>query len=134
MTTTENPIKEDITVVPATAMRSVAHLLAWLDATDRKFIVFKADDLVKGFPDPDAGVAFLQQAIGMYRDFRSTQPTGEIEKNALVDSDGARRDIPIMKGESLGLEELNELVAWAFRQKAKILKKNEGKTLVKKEG
>lgn len=127
-------IKEDITVVPATAMRSVAHLLAWLDATDRKFVVFKSEDLVKGFPDADAGVEFLQQAIGMYRDFRSTQATGFVEKNALVDSDGGRRDIPVMKGESLTLDELDELVAWAFRQKSKILKAREGKTFVQKGG
>ena len=97
-----------------TAMRSPEDLTRWLEASNRRWLVFNSTHLVKSLPWPE-GVESLIQFVQAYRDFRSTVPTGRTE-NLDMPSKNMRREIPIFHGESLELEELDRCIRYLVSQ------------------
>jgi hypothetical protein len=131
---------EQEAVVPAAAMTSIGHLIDWLNASGREFLVFKSEDLVRSFPDSDEGVDFLQRVIGGYRAFRSKQPAYE-ERGVVLDHGRVSKqaatalgwdasvvgskvlpETVVFKTDALEPDELDALIEWAGRRKSAILK------------
>ena len=66
--------EERMTRLANVAIKSPEHLKAWLEETNRKFLVFKATDLVDALSWPD-GVEALMQIIAFYRGYRQGIPS-----------------------------------------------------------
>lgn len=79
------------------------HLLEWVHATQREWMVFNTVDLIKSLPFPD-GVSVFQQLITQYRDYRRVKPTGRKieERNPKT---GKPMVVDEMHGEQLSLVE-----------------------------
>jgi len=92
------------------AMKSVEHLCEWLEASNRRWLVFDALELVKSLPWPN-GVEALMQIIACYRDHRAAQASGRTEelKHSLT---GELSKVPIMKGDQLEIEELDRAIRY----------------------
>jgi hypothetical protein len=138
---------EQEAVVPPAAMTSIGHLIDWLNASGREFLVFKSEDLVRSFPDSDEGVAFIQQVVGSYRAFRNKQPAyeergarldqGRISKRAAMElgwdaSVVGSQTLPeaiVFKTDALEPDELDALIEWAGRRKSAILKERESRQI-----
>jgi hypothetical protein len=138
---------EQEAVVPPAAMTSIGHLIDWLNASGREFLVFKSEDLVRSFPDSDEGVDFLQRVVGSYRAFRNKQPAyeergarldqGRISKRAAMElgwdaSVVGSQTIPeaiVFKTDALEPDELDALIEWAGRRKSAILKERESRQI-----
>jgi len=97
-----------------TAMKSQKHLMAWLDASGRSYLVLKATDLVQALPFPE-GIEPLMQIFQAYRDHRATQETGRYD--TMPDPlGGPAHEVPVMKGETLEIEELDRAIRYLIGQ------------------
>lgn len=108
-------------------------LVAWLNNSDRIFLVLRNEDLVRSLPLFKEGIEVVQQLVSCYRDHRRLQATGLFEEALVNDHVTDRRvpiRMPIMKDELLEPEELDELIEWAQRQKTEALKRRAAKHLV----
>ena len=92
-----------------TAMASPEHLVRWLNATGRKFLVFDASDMVRALPWPD-GVDYLIQIIAAYRDYRRTKETGYLRLER--DETGTEVKVAMMKSDALTFDELVNCIEW----------------------
>jgi hypothetical protein len=87
------------------SVKSAGQLKEYLLASNRKYVVFKTDDLIDSLPWPD-GVNFFIQCVTAYRDQRLTIESGR------VDAEGN----PIYKSDDLEKDELIEAVSWLREQ------------------
>lgn len=93
-----------------TAMKSPEHMKEWLEATGRRYLILDAVELVDALPWP-GGHEALTQVIACHRDHRAGLPTGRTETQ--VDPvDNAEVQVPIMKGETMELEELDRAIRY----------------------
>ena len=100
--------EERIAALARIAMPDKSHLKRWLGATGKTWLTFNALDLVDALRWPD-GVDLLMQIIACYRDHRAAIETGRTEEQADPRS-GEKVKVPIFKGESLELEELDRAI------------------------
>ena len=91
-----------------TAIQTPDHLLKWLEASGRRWLVFSGVDIAKGLPWPHGHEA-LQQIIDAYRDHRRVQDSGHTEV-----IDGVA--VPVMKTEMLEIEELDRAIRYLIGQ------------------
>ena len=97
-----------------TAMQSPEHLRQWLDASERRWIVFNGIDLVEALPWPH-GVELFMQLVMIYRDHRRAIWTGR-EKNVLDRVSGKEVTVKVYKGEKLEVEELDRAIRYLTAQ------------------
>lgn len=98
------------------AMRDPEHLIRWLRATERKFVVLEAEDLVRSQVWPH-GIEVLMDIIASYRDYRATIPTdyrATIPTTILAGN--AAPQVPIYKDEHLDVVELDRCIRWLIAQ------------------
>lgn len=96
------------------AIADPEHLKRWLRDTDRRWLIFDALELVDSLPFP-GGVDSLIQVIACYRDHRRAVPTGRTE--SMIDpAHGVPVEVPVTKGESLEVEEMDQVVRFLIRQ------------------
>ncbi len=93
-----------------TALKSPEHLKEWMEKSGRRFLVMDGLELVDSLPWPE-GVIALTQLLACYRDHRATRETGRYETQK-DPSDGEDVQIPIFKGETLELEELDRAIRY----------------------
>lgn len=95
-----------------TAIQSPEKLREWLLKSGRQWMVFNGKELVDALPFPDGHEA-LMQIIMVYRDHRSTIPSGDVE---VVDG----QDVERMKGERLELVELDRCIRSLIEEAGRI--------------
>ncbi len=95
-------------------MKSPEHMVNWLKSTGRTWLVFNAEDMVRGQVWP-WGIDALMQIIAGYRAYRGAQPSGRTEtiKNAVT---GEMETIPISKSDQLEVAEMDRAVRWLIEQ------------------
>jgi hypothetical protein len=96
------------------AMSSPEHLKHWLDESGRRFLVLPAMELVDSLPWPH-GVEALMQIIAAWRDHRMAQPSGRTHEMRHPMT-GDRMRVPVMKGDSLEVEELDRAIRYLIGQ------------------
>jgi len=98
------------------ALRDPDHLIQWLRQTNRRFVVFETQDLVKSLQDMEGfvGLQALQQLVNVYRAHRQTVPTGEVRMEKVKAPDGTTKEvsIPLMKDDTLTIPELDRCIRW----------------------
>lgn len=92
------------------------HLLRWLSASGRDYLVLKSAELVEALPFPD-GTEALQQILSAYAALRATKPSGRFEIQV---TPKGKVEIPIMKGETLEIEELDRAIRYLSGVAAKL--------------
>lgn len=60
------------------AMKSKDHMIRWLEASGRPWLIFNAKHLIEALPWPSGDEALIQ-IIACYRDHRAMIPTGEMK-------------------------------------------------------
>lgn len=91
------------------AMKDPEHLLRWLQASNREFLIFVTRDLMTALkPDNLDVVPMLQQAIFAYTQYRmSIEYDVQREREPLT---GEMIDVPIVKDDRLTLAEKDRLI------------------------
>lgn len=92
-----------------TAIKTPDHLIKWLHATNKPWLVFRMEDVVRGQSWPE-GVQALILLIQGYKDYRSTVGTGQ--KEAIPHPTRGKIHVDRMKGEDLELQELDQCIRW----------------------
>ena len=92
------------------SIKTPQHLKAWLEESNRRWLVFDAVELVEALPWP-GGVDTLIQIIGCYRDHRSTQPSGRVHIE-IEPIKGREVEVPVMKTDTLEVEELDRAIRY----------------------
>ena len=97
-----------------TAMASPNHLRVWAEASGRRWLVFHTGELIDALPWP-AGVEAFMQIVAAYRDHRAAIPSGRVEvvTHPLT---GEKHKIPITKGETLEVDELDRAIRYLIGQ------------------
>jgi hypothetical protein len=95
------------------AIKDREHLIRFLNGSGRQFFVMRSEDVVRALPHFEEGVQVLQNLVSCYRDFRRLVPSGKTDQVK-------GQEIPRYKGETLEIEELDELIAWATLEKEKL--------------
>lgn len=102
------------------AITSKAHLIQWLEASDRKYIVMNARHFVEALPDGEGfqnGVEMLQQLLSCYRDYRMLIPTGYAA--TITEGIAKGQKAPIMLDETFSSDEWSIFIEWAQDQRAR---------------
>jgi hypothetical protein len=98
-----------------TAMKDPDHLKRWLDASGRRFIVLKSEDVVDALWGVGDGVDLFIQLLAIYRDHRKAQPSGRME--TVKDPRTQEQvQVSIPKGETLEIDELDRAIRWMINQ------------------
>lgn len=116
------------------AMRDPQHLLRWLQATNRTFLVLHSPDLVEGLKHllgsdgEPIGLQVLQEVVNAYRSHRNTVPSGVVHRELVRAPDGTSRevDVPLMKDDTLTKQELDRAIRQLTRE---MFDRNPGWTL-----
>lgn len=100
------------------AMESPDHLRRWLRETGREWLALNSMDLVRSLPWPH-GVESLVQILACYREYRATQPTDRTERQ-VEPSLGTEIEVPVMRGEALEADELDQAIHYLVRRIRKL--------------
>jgi hypothetical protein len=95
------------------SMQNPEHLKSWLVASGRRWLVINALELVDALPWP-AGVDAFLQIVAAYRDHRGAMPSGRME--VIAHPNGESITVPVMKGETLEVEELDRAIRYLIGQ------------------
>lgn len=95
------------------SMQHPEHLKSWLVASGRRWLVINALELVDALPWP-AGVDAFLQIVAAYRDHRGAMPSGRME--VIAHPNGESITVPVMKGETLEVEELDRAIRYLIGQ------------------
>jgi hypothetical protein len=90
------------------AMKDPEHLKNWLEASGRRWLIFRSVDLINALPWPQ-GVGQLMGVINTYRDYRGGIPSGELEKMTHPVT-GEEFEVAIMKTDLLEVNELDQAI------------------------
>lgn len=95
------------------AVTTPTQLKAFLAASERRWLVLDALDLVDSLPWPE-GVDDLIRVVTCYRNQRQTIETGRYE--TMETPAGGTAEVPVYKGETLELEELDRCIRFLVAQ------------------
>lgn len=94
------------------SLKDKKHLLQWLEATGRRWLIFNSRDLVQALPFPD-GIDDLMRIVACYREHRRNLPSGryEVQLDPIL---GKKVQVPLTKGETLEIEEWDRLIRYGI--------------------
>lgn len=103
------------------ALTDPDHLVRWLQASNRAFLVLYAPDLVDALQGPHEdsfGLHALQQVINAYRGHRMALPSGEAREEVVTAPDGTTSTVrtEVMKDDTLTLPELDRAIRQLVRE------------------
>jgi hypothetical protein len=96
-----------------TAIRDPNHLLRWVQS-ERPWIVFKGEHLVKAMPWPQ-GHILLQGLIASYRELRLKTPSGDMVQ-VRDPLSGQTVEVEGILDETLSRDELDACIRWLVNQ------------------
>jgi len=106
--------KEKRLAMENSAMKDPEHLKLWLEKSGRRYLVFDGLELVDSLRFPE-GVDRFMEIVACYSNHRRTIPSGRFEEQE-EPTLGKRVTIPVMKGETLEIGELDRVIRYLVRQ------------------
>jgi hypothetical protein len=99
----------------AVAIPSLEHLKRWLLGTNRKFIIFRSEDLLDAFVAVPHAASDFQQLVNLYTSQRLTKPSGEV-KRTIDPRTKQPVEEPLFKDDRLTVEELDQAIRQLTRE------------------
>lgn len=99
-----------------TGMKSPQHLKKWLAESGREWIVINSSDWVDALPFPDFHNLFMQMCA-RYGAYRATLESG---RTKLVETEKGEVEFPVMKAQTLEIEELDSAIRYLIRQASEL--------------